>query len=299
MAKIDFSGRVAIVTGAGAGLGRTYALELASRGAKVVVNDLGGARDGTSSGTSAADQVVEEIKAAGGEAAPSYDSVATMEGGKSIVQTAVDSFGKVDILVNNAGILRDKSFLKTTEEDWDIVIAVHLKGTFCVTQPAFAVMKENKYGRIVNTSSASGLYGNFGQTNYAMAKTGMLGLMHSINVEGAKYNITCNTLAPMAASRLTEDVMPAEILERLSPELVAPLVVYLVSEENQDTNMIFNAGGGWFSRSALLCGSGRLFGDSKNPISAEEIRESWDAITSLKDAKYYPNANDLFVNLEG
>ena len=175
MTDIRFDGKVAIVTGSGAGIGKAHALELAKRGAKVVVNDLGGARDGSGSGTAAADQVVEEIKAAGGEAVANYDSVSSMEGGENIVKTAVDAFGKVDILINNAGILRDRSFLKMTEEEWDAVLAVHLKGAFCVTHPALKVMRENQYGRIVFTSSMSGLYGNFGQANYGAAKMGVVG----------------------------------------------------------------------------------------------------------------------------
>jgi len=196
MSEIRYDGRVAVVTGAGAGIGREYALELAKRGAKVVVNDLGGARDGSGSGTSAADAVVEEIKNAGGEAVANYDNVATMDGGESIVKTAVDAFGKVDILVNNAGILRDKSFLKMSEAEWDAVIGVHLKGAFCVTQPAVKVMKENNYGRVIFTSSTSGLYGNFGQTNYGAAKLGVVGIMNTLKLEVAKYDIKVNTIAP-------------------------------------------------------------------------------------------------------
>ncbi|MGB4000709.1 MAG: SDR family NAD(P)-dependent oxidoreductase, partial [Desulfomonilia bacterium] len=172
MAKIDFTGRVAIVTGAGAGLGRCHALELAKRGAKVVINDLGGARDGVGSDSSAANKVVEEIKALGGEAVPNYDNVASVEGGANIVKTAVDAFGKVDILINNAGILRDKSFTKMEEENWDAVMNVHLKGAYCVSRPAFEVMRANNYGRIIMTTSGAGLFGNFGQSNYASAKMG-------------------------------------------------------------------------------------------------------------------------------
>ncbi len=300
MPEIRFDGKVAIVTGAGAGLGKAYAMELAKRGAKVVVNDLGGAPDGSGNGLkNVADQVVDEIKADGGKAAPNYDSVATIEGGKNIVKTAKDNFGSVDILINNAGILRDKSILKTTEEEWDIVVAVHLKGAFCVTQPAFAVMKENKYGRIVNTTSGAGLYGNFGQTNYSMAKTGLLGLMHSVNVEGNKYNIKCNTIAPAAASRLTKSVLPPEVFKKLKPELVMPLVMYLVSEEIQDSNMIFNAGAGWFSRTAIMCGTGTVIGDGNRDISVEEVRESWDTIIGLNDIKPLNNVGESFAYLAG
>ncbi len=294
MSDINYDGRVAIVTGAGAGLGKTYALGLAARGAKVIVNDLGGARDGSGSSGAAADMVVEEIKAAGGEATPNYDSVATKEGGEGIVKTAVDAYGKVDILVNNAGILRDKSIMKMTEEEWDLVIAVHLKGTFCVSQPAFAVMKANGYGRMVNTTSGAGLYGNFGQANYIAAKMGIVGLMHSVHTEGAKYNIKCNTIAPVAASRLTEDVMPKEIFDKLKPEFVAPLVMYLSSEDNQDSDMIFNCAAGWYSRTAIMIAPGTCIGDGKREVKPEEIRDEWKTISGLDEAKVISSVNDTF-----
>ncbi|HQP31843.1 MAG TPA: SDR family NAD(P)-dependent oxidoreductase, partial [Deltaproteobacteria bacterium] len=190
--KIDFTNRVAIVTGAGAGLGRQHALELAKRGAKVVVNDLGGSRDGVGSNDAAAKKVAEEIKALGGIAVPNYDSVSTPEGGESIVKAAVENFGKVDILINNAGILRDKSFTNMEESNWDAVVGVHLKGAYCVTKPAFINMKANGYGRIVMTTSGAGLFGNFGQANYAAAKMGIVGLTNVLKIEGAKYNIKTN-----------------------------------------------------------------------------------------------------------
>ncbi len=298
MGDVRFDERVAIVTGAGAGLGKTYALELAKRGAKVVVNDLGGARDGSGSSAAAADQVVDEIKAAGGEAAPNYDSVATIEGGENIVKTAVDNFGKVDIVINNAGILRDKSIVKMEEGEWDLVMAVHLKGAYCVTQPAFKVMKANGYGRVVNTASGAGLYGNFGQINYSSAKMGVLGVMHSVHIEGAKYNIKANTIAPIAASRLTEDVMPPEIFTKLDPKFVTPLVMYLVSEENQDSDMIFNCAAGWFSRTAIMCAPGTIIGDGVADISAEQVRDEWSKITSLDEAKVLAGGvNDSFAYL--
>jgi NAD(P)-dependent dehydrogenase (short-subunit alcohol dehydrogenase family) len=293
MESISFDGRVAIVTGAGAGLGKTYALELARRGAKVVVNDLGGARDGSGSGTTAADAVVDEIKSAGGEAVANYDSVATVEGGENIVKTAVDNFGKVDILINNAGILRDKSLLKLEEMEWDLVLDVHLKGAFCVSKPAFKIMKENQFGRIINTTSGAGLYGNFGQANYASAKMGLIGLMHSLSVEGAKYNIKCNALAPVALSRLTEDIMPPEMKAKLQPEFVTPLVVYLVSEENQETNGIYNCGAGWYSKSAIVCDFGIKLGNGK-PASVEDIRDSWPKINKIDEAEQLTTVNDTF-----
>ena len=294
MADIRFDGRVAIVTGAGAGLGKAYSLELAKRGAKVVVNDLGGARDGSGASTSAADQVVEEIKKNGGQAVANYDSVATIEGGKNIVKSAVDNFGKVDILINNAGILRDKSILKLEESEWDIVVAVHLKGAFCVTQPAFAIMKQNGYGRVVNTTSGAGLYGNFGQANYSSAKMGLVGLMNSVAIEGAKYNIKCNTIAPVAASRLTEDILPPDLFNKLKPEFIVPLVMYLASEANTDTKMIFNCAAGWYSRAEIVCAKGATIGDGKRDISAEEIQANWSTITDLSDTKVLNNLGESF-----
>jgi len=294
MADINFKGKVAIVTGAGAGLGKTYALELAKRGCKVVVNDLGGARDGSGASHGPAQDVVDEIKKAGGEAAPNYDNVATIEGGQGIVKTAVDAFGKVDIVINNAGILRDKSFLKMEPEIWDLVIAVHLRGAYCVTQPAFAIMKEQNYGRVVLTTSGAGLYGNFGQTNYAAAKMGLIGLMNALKIEGAKYNVKINTIAPVAASRLTEDVMPPEFFAKLKPEFITPLVTYLASEENQDSGYIFNCGMGWYSRSAIVMGNGALIGDGNRDIKAEEIRDAWKKITDLSGAKEVGSVQETF-----
>ncbi len=294
MSQIKFDGRVAIVTGAGAGLGKTYALELAKRGAKVVVNDLGGARDGSGASHNAADVVVDEIKKAGGQAVANYDSVATVEGGENMVKTAVDNFGKLDILINNAGILRDKSLSKMTEQEWDIIHQVHLKGAFCCTKPALEAMKKNAYGRVMFTTSGAGLYGNFGQANYAAAKTGLLGFMHVVSIEGAKYNIKANTIAPIAASRLTEDVMPPEMFAKLKPEFVMPLVLFLVSEDNQDTSMIFNCGGGWYSRSAIVCAPGVIIGDGKRAITPEEIKDNWKKITSLEGAKYLSTLMESF-----
>jgi NAD(P)-dependent dehydrogenase (short-subunit alcohol dehydrogenase family) len=207
MSEIRYDGKVAIITGAGGGLGKTYALMLASRGASVVVNDLGGAADGTGAGTSMADSVVKEITEAGGQAVSNYDSVATPEGGEAICKTALDAFGRIDILVNNAGILRDKTFAKLEPQHLEAVLDVHLKGGFFVTQPAFRAMKENNYGRIVFASSGAGIFGNFGQTNYGAAKMGLVGLCNVLAVEGAKYNIKCNAIAPIAKTRLTEQLL--------------------------------------------------------------------------------------------
>ncbi|HOD29720.1 MAG TPA: SDR family oxidoreductase [Syntrophales bacterium] len=294
--KIRFDGRVAIVTGAGGGLGRVYALELGKRGAKVVVNDFGGARDGSGAGAAGpADKVVDEIKAAGGEAVANYDNVATPEGGANIVKTAVDAFGKVDILINNAGILRDKGILKMEPENWAAVLGVHLNGAYNVTRPAFQVMRDQGFGRIVMTTSAAGLYGNFGQTNYSSAKLGLVGFMNTLKLEGAKYNIKVNTVAPIAASRLTEDVLPPDLLAKMKPEYVAPIVLYLCSEACEATGMIYNAGAGFYNRAAIMTSPGVVVGDGKKITSVEEVSVAWPNIMDLKGAKEYAQLNDLVL----
>jgi NAD(P)-dependent dehydrogenase (short-subunit alcohol dehydrogenase family)/acyl dehydratase/putative sterol carrier protein len=291
---IRFDDRVGIVTGAGAGLGRVYALELAKRGAKVVVNDLGGARDGTGAGSEAADRVVGEIKAAGGEAVANYDSVATPEGGQSIVDTAIDAFGRLDILINNAGILRDKTLAKMEPENWDAVMDVHLKGAYNVTRPAFVKMRENRYGRVILTTSGAGLYGNFGQTNYSAAKMGLIGLMNTVNLEGEKHNIRVNTIAPVAATRLTDDILPPEFFEKLKPEFVAPMVLYLCSEQCPVTGAVYNAGMGYFNRAAVITGPGIVVGDGKEVPTPEAVATSMDKIKSLDGAEEFPNATAAF-----
>ena len=282
MGDIRFDGRVAVITGAGGGLGKTYALEFARRGAKVVVNDLGGSSDGTGKGTNMADQVVDEIKAAGGEAAANYDSVSTPEGGASIIQTAVDNFGKVDIVVNNAGILRDRSFVKLSPEELGLVLDVHLKGAFYVSQPAFRLMKDQRYGRFVFTSSAAGLLGNFGQTNYGAAKMGLVGLMHVLSVEGAKYDIKSNAIAPTARTRMTEELL-GPIAEFLDPETVTPLVTYLCSEQCEFTHEIYSVGGGRFARMFVGLTPGWIAGKA-TVVSAEDIA---DKIGQIRDTESY------------
>jgi NAD(P)-dependent dehydrogenase (short-subunit alcohol dehydrogenase family) len=294
MDKINYDGRVAIVTGAGQGIGRMYALELGRRGAKVVVNDLGVTRDGSGSDTSAADKVVEEIVKAGGQATANYDSVATMAGGENIVKTAMDAYGGVDILINNAGILRDKSFMKMTEEEWDLVIGVHLKGAFCVTQPAVKVMKDNNYGRIVFTASTSGLYGNFGQTNYGAAKLGLVGIMNTLKLEVAKYNIKVNTIAPNAWSRMTADVFPPEFEDKMNPQFNEPMVLYLCSEENTSTGHVYAMGAGWYGRTAIVSGQGYCIGDAKRPIAVEEIRDNFGKIADMEKTKEHESVLGLF-----
>jgi len=287
MSRIDFKGRVAIVTGAGGGLGRNHAIELAKRGAKVVVNDLGGSRNGVGSSPSAADHVVEEIKALGGKAVPNYDNIATMEGGENIVQTALDAFGKLDILINNAGILLDSTFAKMDETKWDTVVAVHLKGTFCVTKPAFIQMMKQNYGRIVMTTSGSGLFGNFGQTNYASAKMGVVGFTNVLKLEGAKYNIKTNVIVPIAGTRLTEDIVPPELFRMMKVDFVTPAVLYMCSEQCQDSGIIINAGLGYFSRSAIMTGEGVILSDKKEIPTPEEVMENWSRITSLENPKFF------------
>ena len=300
MGDVRFDGRVAIVTGAGGGLGRSHALTLASRGAKVVVNDLGGALDGSGGSSSMADKVVDEIKAAGGEAVANYDGVDTFEGGKNIVKTAVDAFGKLDIVINNAGILRDKTFVKMDEDTWDKVISVHMKGAFCVTNAAWPVLRDNNYGKIIFTSSAAGLFGNFGQTNYGAAKASMVGMMNVLKLEGAKYNIKVNTIAPIAASRMTESLMPPEFLEKLKPEYVTPIVAYLCSEDCQETGGIFSVGGGYFARIALMEGPGYTQKVDK-PITLEDMRDNFEAIGSLENPKRPLNISEenqnIFANI--
>ncbi len=298
---IRFDGRVAVVTGAGAGLGRVYALELAKRGARVVVNDLGGARDGSGTGSAnPADRVVEEIKALGGEAVASFDSVSTPEGGEAIVHRALEAFGRVDILINNAGILRDKTFLKMDPPDWEAVRSVHLDGAYYVTRPAFRQMKENKYGRIIMTTSAAGLYGNFGQTNYSAAKMGLVGLMNTLKLEGEKYDVKVNTVAPIAATRLTEDILPPDLFEKLKPEFVAPLVLYLCSEQCPVSGAVYNAGMGYFNRAAVVSGPGAMLSDGSTVPTPETVAGRLADILRMEGAREFYNATEaLGVMLTG
>ena len=278
MSDIRFDDRVAVVTGAGGGLGKTYALELASRGAKVVVNDLGGASDGTGGGSSMADQCVSEIEKAGGTAVANYDSVATPEGGANIIKTALDNFGRVDIVINNAGILRDKSFVKLEPANLEIVLDVHLKGAFFVSQPAFRAMKEQGYGRLVFAASGAGIFGNFGQSNYGAAKMGLVGLSNVLAVEGAKYNIKSNVIAPIAKTRLTEDLL-GPVSDRLAPDHVTPLVVFLSSEQCEETHAIYDVGGGRYAR--IFIGMGDGWTKKGEPATAEEIAANWSQIHEI------------------
>jgi NAD(P)-dependent dehydrogenase (short-subunit alcohol dehydrogenase family) len=287
MADLGFDGKVAIITGAGGGLGRSHALELARRGALIVVNDLGGASDGTGSSESAAQKVVDEITALGGEAVPSYDSVATPEGGANIVKTAVDAFGTVHVIINNAGILRDTSFKNMTPEQLNPVLDVHLRGAFYVTQPAWQLMRDQGYGRIINTSSGAGVFGNFGQTNYGAAKMGLVGFTRVLAVEGAKNNIKANAIAPVAKTRMTEDIL-GPLADKLGPELVTPVVTYLAHEECSVSGEVYTVGGGHVAR--VFIGVAPGFTDAA--LSAEAVRDHLDEIRAEEGYEVPANLNE-------
>ena len=292
MSKITFDGRVAIVTGAGRGLGRSHALLLASRGAKLVVNDLGGAVDGSDKGSkSPADVVVDEIKAAGGEAVADYNGVHTQDGANAMIETATKAFGKVDIIVNNAGILRDITLAKMTEEQWDGVLKVHIYGSYFTSKAVWPIMKENAYGRIVFTSSAAGLYGNFGQTNYSTAKLALVGLMNSLKIEGAKSNILVNTIAPGAASRMTESIMPKEALGVMKPEFVSPIVALMCSEEFKETGQIMVAGAGHFAKAQISESKGVYFDPTKE-VTIEDVNGKLQDILNMDGSVTMGNAMD-------
>jgi NAD(P)-dependent dehydrogenase (short-subunit alcohol dehydrogenase family) len=287
---IDFQGQTALVTGAGAGIGRAYALELARRGANVVVNDIGRTRDGRF----CADAVKDEIRATGGQAVASHDSVATLSGGRQMVQTAVDRFGGLDILVNNAGILRDRTFMKMTEPEWDEVISVHLKGAFCVTQPALQQMKPQQYGRVVFTASTSGMYGNFGQSNYGAAKMGIIGLMNTLKLEVNRYGILVNTVAPNADTGMTDGVFPEDVARRIKPGFNVPLVVYLCSRHNRVSGRVFTMSAGWFARSAMVSGKGVCIGDTRRDIAAEEIRDRFHEICTIDQVREFDTCGEIY-----
>lgn len=280
---IRFDNRVAIVTGAGAGLGRSHALLLAERGAKVVVNDPGGAVDGRGGSDAVADKVVAEIKAKGGEAVANYDSVGTWDGAQNIVRTATEKWGRVDALINNAGILRDKAFHNMPVEDFEAVVQVHLLGSAYCTRAAWPVMREQKYGRVVMTSSTSGLFGNFGQSNYGAAKSGVAGLVNCLRFEGAKYNILTNVLSPAAYTRMTEGIMSPAVAPFMKPELVSPAAVWLASEACNVSGEIVFAQAGGFSRLQYFESEGVQF-DPEKPVTLEMFAEAFPRITDLKGA---------------
>ena len=276
---LDYNGKVVIVTGAGGGLGRCHALEFARRGAKVVVNDLGGAVDGSGGSSEAADKVVEEIKAAGGEAMSNGSSVTDDAGVANMVQQTMDAYGRIDVLVNNAGVLRDKSFAKMEIADFDFVVDVHLFGTMKPTKAVWPVMKEQGYGRIMVTSSSSGLYGNFGQSNYGAAKLGVVGFINTLKLEGQKDNIHINALAPVAWTRMTSNLMPPEMEAALAPEQVTPAVLFMCSEQ-APTGKIICAGAGAYAAAQIVETRGMYLGSAP---TAEDVAENWEQISKLDD----------------
>lgn len=279
--SISFADQVAIVTGAGGGLGRCHALELARRGAKVVINDLGGSMDGSGGSSEAAEAVVAEIKAMGGEAVANGGSVSDRAGAQSMVDDAMNAWGRVDVLINNAGILRDKSFSKMTLDDFEMVVNVHLLGAAYCSHAVWPIMREQNYGRILMTTSPSGLYGNFGQTNYSAAKLGQVGLMNSMKIEGAKNNIHTNSIAPVAATRMTENLMPEEVLEKLGPELVTPAAIFLVSEDAPN-GVILQAQGGQYSLATVVENNGLDLGVE---ASADDVAANYEAIVDMAELK--------------
>lgn len=281
--EMRYDNKVVVITGAGVGLGRAYALFYAKRGAKIVVNDLGTTHSGTGTTSSAADAVVKEIKSLGGTAVANYDSV---EFGEKIIKTAIDAFGRVDILINNAGILRDKAFKNMTKEDWDMIVKVHLNGVYACTKAAYPHMLAQKYGRIINVSSPAGLYGAFGQVNYSCAKSGIIGFSESLAKEGAKYNILCNVIAPVAATRMTETVLSKDILEKLKVDYIVPLVGYLTHESCEETGSVFEIGGRWISKVRWQRSEGEFFPGKFGP---EEVKEKFASICDFeKGTVSYP-----------
>jgi NAD(P)-dependent dehydrogenase (short-subunit alcohol dehydrogenase family) len=295
---VRFDDRVAIVTGAGSGLGRSHALLLASRGAKVVVNDLGGAVDGSGKSTAAADQVVAEIAAAGGSAAPNYDSVSDPAGAERLVNTALERFGRIDILVNNAGILRDKTFAKMELADFRTVMDVHLMGSVYCTRAAWPTMKERGYGRIVMTSSGAGLYGNFGQSNYGAAKMALVGLMNVIKLEGAKNGILINAVAPIAATRMTEALMPKPALPYLKSEYVSAAVAWFCSEQCRVSGHVVSAGAGYFARTQMMEGQG-VFIEGNAAADPDAVAAAYDRISDLSKSAPFESAPDYIAKVLG
>ena len=293
--ELNFENRVAIITGAGSGLGKAYALELAKRGAKVVVNDLGSSIDGSGQSIESSREVVEIIKEFGGEAVADQSNVADEAGAEKIVQTAVQTFGKVDILINNAGIIRDKSFPKMETNDFDSVLKVHLYGAFFVTRAAFPIMKNNNYGRIVMTTSISGLYGNFGQSNYAAAKLGIVGLMNALKEESQKYNIMVNAIAPVADTRISDGSLPKEKCAAVKPDAVAPVVVYLCSEACNTSGSIINACGNYYSNTQIVESEGYLFKDKQ--VTAEMIARQYNLICEMGTIRTHNNVADALTHM--
>ncbi len=291
--SLDFKNKVAIITGSGNGIGKGYALELAKRGAKVVVNDLGGTVDGSGGSLSAADAVVQEIESAGGEAMANGANVAKQEDVKTMVEATMDKWGRVDVLINNAGILRDKSFGKMEWADFEAVINVHLLGSALCAHSVFPIMKEQEFGRIIMTSSSSGLFGNFGQTNYAAAKMGVVGLMNTLKLEGAKYNVHTNSIAPTATTRMTEHLFPAEFAEKLDPKFIIPAVIFLASEKAPNGE-ILEAGGGVVANTYVMETMGKYFGTDES-FTAEAVAESWQEIADTNDARRLTQGGEVAI----
>ncbi|MCP3752733.1 SDR family oxidoreductase [Pseudomonas sp. SBB6] len=277
---IRLDDKVVIVTGAGGGLGRAHALLFARHGARVVVNDLGGSTHGEGASVSAADRVVAQIREAGGTALANHDSVTD---GQRIVEQALDSFGRVDVVINNAGILRDKTFHKMEDSDWEQVYQVHLEGAYKVTRAAWPHLREQNWGRVIFTASTSGIYGNFGQANYGAAKLGLYGLTRTLAIEGRKHGILVNAIAPTGGTRMTEGLIPPQVFEQLKPELVSPLVVYLGSDDCQDSGGLYEVGGGWVGKVRWERSLGVGF-DPRKGFSAEEIAANWQQIGSFDNA---------------
>ncbi|MDR0278464.1 MAG: SDR family oxidoreductase [Paucimonas sp.] len=278
--SVRLEDRVVIVTGAGGGLGWAHALLFARHGAKVVVNDLGGSTHGEGANASAADRVVAEIREAGGQAVANHDSVTD---GQRIVEQALDSFGRVDVVVNNAGILRDKTFHKMEDPDWDLVYKVHVEGAYKVTRAAWPHLREQNWGRVIFTSSTSGIYGNFGQANYGMAKLGLYGLTRTLALEGRKSGVLVNAIAPTGGTRMTEGLIPPQVFEQLKPELISPLVVYLGSEQCQDSGNLYEVGGGWIGQVRWERSLGVGF-DPQGGFSVEEVAANWGRIGDFEGA---------------
>ena len=290
MNDIRFDNKVAVITGAGNGLGKSHALFFASRGAKVVVNDLGGTVAGTGGSRSVADAVVEEITAAGGEAVANYDTVATEEGGQRVIQTALDAFGTVDILINNAGNVRDKSFAKMNLDDFRSLIDVHLMGAVYCTHAAWPIMREKGFGRVVMTTSSAGLYGNHGHTNYGTAKMALIGLMNSLKEEGRRYNISVNAIAPIALTRMSAPATTPQYAPLMKPEFVTAAVAWLCAPDNTDSGHIIQAGAGYYSKIEVREAAGALF-DTETIPQPEQIRERYTEITDMGEAAPYANAS--------
>lgn len=296
--SMDFEGKVVIVTGAGGGLGRAHALLFARHGARVIVNDLGGSAHGEGANASAADRVVAEIRDEGGEAVANHDSVTD---GDKIVQNALDTYGRVDVVINNAGILRDKSFAKMEDTDWDLVYRVHVEGAYKVTRAAWHHLRAQNYGRIIFTSSTSGIYGNFGQANYGMAKLGLYGLTRTLAIEGRKNNILVNAIAPTGGTRMTEGLIPASVFDLLKPELVSPLVVFLGSEQCPDSGGLYEVGGGWMGKVRWERSLGAGF-DPHAGFSPQDVAAQWASISDFSNAAHPADSaealKEMMANLQ-